>query len=665
MKRCPECGKDYRDSSLMYCLADGAALEQGSIVTDEPATAILSQEPVSIEGPTASPKAGTSNSRPNSVTLRLPGFLTRERLPWILVAVLAFGLVGAIAYALRNSRQVRTDGLVRTTFYIQPPERPAGNGQIAVSPDGRSIAVTATFEGRIHIWLRPIDSLEGRPLAGTENVLGFPFWSADSRSIGFFTGTKIKRIDLSDGTVREIADRPAAGAGLGGTWSREGTILVGSVGISKLSASGGALEPLAGYDPQGGELIRWPMFLPDGKHFLFLITSSDRSKSEVYVGSIDSSEKKLLFDSDSNAFYSPSPDGEGGYLLFARGSTLLAQGFDSNTHELLGEPFRVAERVRVNANGRAFAAVSENGTLVYDPSTDEDEKRQLTWYDRSGKAIATVGKEAPIFRFKLSPDERSVAISGRGTGLTTNDVLVTDIARGATSRLASFPGEIPETVWSPDGKYVVWQERTVAKVRLMKKLASGAGEAEVLLESGASGISPSGWSPDGKFILYTSFNVRNRDIWVLPLEGDRKPFPYVQTPADDQSAVFSPDGKYVAYRSFESGSNQIYIQTFPPSTIKLPVSTDGGTSPFWSRKGNELFYVQSGGKVMVVEIKPGDPLGVGVPQPLFDISMTRSPRNDDYAVSNDGQRLLFISRGPDAVSPPIVAIVNWSAGLTR
>ncbi len=198
----------------------------------------------------------------------------------------------------------------------------------------------------------------------------------------------------------------------------------------------------------------------------------------------------------------------------------------------------------------------------------------------------------------------------------------------------------------------------------MRKLASGAGEAEVLLEPDAN-VSPTDWSPDGKFILYTRSADRNQDIWVLPLEGDRQPFPYIQTPADDTFAVFSPDGKYVAYRSSESGSNQIYIQTFPASEKKWPVSTNGGVGVYWPRKGHELFYLESDGKMMSVEIKAGDPLGVGVPQPLFDIAMTRSPRNGDFAVSNDGQRLLFISRGPDAVSPPIVAILNWSAGLNR
>lgn len=664
MKRCPECRKDYLDDSLLYCLDDGAALVQGT-VTDEPATAILSGDRRSGEALTESLKTATLTGD-NSLTLRLPAFLSRERLPWMLAGVLLIGLVVAVVYAVRNGRAVVTNELIRTTFYIQPPQRRSGFGQIAISPDGRNIVVASDVEGKTVLWLRPMDSLEGRPLAGTDGVVGFPFWSPDSRSIGFWVAeNKLKRVDIADGTVRDLGEAPAGAGGAGCAWNRDGTVLCnGRGGFVRLPASGGVSDRLPGYDSKEDELFRWPSFLPDGKHFLFLVTNSDRTKSEVYVGSIDGSTRKLLFAADSNAIYSAKPDGKGGYLLFARGSALLAQAFDLETLSVSGEPFRVAESVRVNFNNRGYFSVSDNGTLVYDPRTDEYEGRQLTWYDRSGKELQAVGKAGPMFRFRLSPDEKLVSMSSRGTGNVNNDILVTDIARGASSRLASFPGDTPESIWSPDGKYVVWNERAGTKIRLMKKLASGAGEAEVLLESEVSGIVPSDWSSDGKFMLYTSFNNRNRDIWVLPLEGDRKPFPYIQTPSDDQSAVFSPDGKYVAYRSFESGRNEIYIQTFPASATKLPVSTNGGTAPFWARNGRELFYIASG-KLMSVEIKPGDPLSVGVPQPLVDFAAVRSPRNDDYAVSNDGQRLLFISRAADAVSLPIVAILNWSAGLNR
>ncbi len=657
MKRCPECRKDYVDDTLLYCLDDGAALVQGT-VTDEPATAILSGDRSSDEGLTAALK---TQVRTETVTLRLSAFLSRVRLPWIVALLLLIGLVVAVVYAIRNAGVSRQTDLVKTAFYIQPPHRPAGYGQIEISPDGKNIVLNSNSK----LWLRGIDSLEGRFLAGTDGVQGFPFWSPDGRSIVFFGVGKTSRIDLADGTVREIADAPLASGGAGGTWSRDGTILVNGGGIARVPPNGGAPQVLAGYESKQGQLLRWPRFLPDGKHFLFLATNEDRTKSEVYVGSTDGDERRLLFASDSDATFSPSPDGKGGYLLFARAEALLAHRFDPDTLQLVGEPFRVAETIRVTLNQRVMLSVSDNGTLVYDPTTEQDEGRQLTWYDRTGKAVQTVGRPGTISRFRLSPDERSFTTLRRASGAIMNDLLVSDIASGASSKLISIPGT-NETLWSPDGKYVVWNQATGdGKTRLVKKLASGVGEAEVLVES-PDRVIPTDWSPDGKFILYTAFDrTTGSDIWTLPLEGDRKPFPYVQTQYGEAAAVFSPDGKYVAYQSREFRREEVYIQSFATSGAKVPVSTNGGNNPYWPRKGRELFYIQADGKLMAVEIKPGEPPGIGTPHALFDIATVRTPRISDYNVSNDGQRFLFISRGPDAASPPIIAILNWSAGLSR
>jgi Tol biopolymer transport system component len=668
MKRCPECRKNYFDDSLAYCLDDGAALVQGS-VTDEPATAILSGDRNSDENLTASLRTVDTSTRPNSVTFRLPAFLSRERFPWIVASVLLLGLFGTIIYIYRNPRIATLSGKGRAVLLIQSPRRNAGVGQLAISPDGRSVAVVATFEGTNRIWIRPIDSLEGRALPGTDGAGGFPFWSPDGRSIGFLSRNKLKRIDLSDGTIRELTDVGLDVRGFGGTWNRDGVILSqqGGLGILRISASDGAHQTLPGYEARADGIDRWPAFLPDGRHFIFLTTSStDQARSDVYVGSIDSPERKLLFASDTNAFYSASPDGKDGYLLFARGGALLAQGFDPASLQVKGEPFRVAERIRVNFNNRAYFSISDEGTIVYDPTADADEERQLTWYDRTGKELQKVLQSAAIFRLRLSPDEKFVSTSRRAMGSFNNDVLVSDIARGASARLSTYAGvgDTPETIWSPDGKYVVWNEYDQGKYRLMKKLATGAGQAELLFESPVR-IYPSDWSPDGKFILYSAVdNTYKNDIWVLPLDGDRRPWLYFQSPGEDRFAVFSPDGKYIAYSS-DDGRTEIYLQTFPSSTYKRTVSTNGGSSPRWPRKGHELFYVQSDGKIMAVPITSGDPIEAGVPQPLFDIASVRSPRNDDYAVSNDGQRLLFISRGTDAASTPLVVILNWSAGLNK
>jgi eukaryotic-like serine/threonine-protein kinase len=320
----------------------------------------------------------------------------------------------------------------------------------------------------------------------------------------------------------------------------------------------------------------------------------------------------------------------------------------------------------VNFNSRAFLGVSENGTIIYDESTESEDRRQLTWFDRTGKQIETIGQAGPIFRFKLSPDERFVSITRRSMDSARADVFVSDITRGASSRLSSAPGnDTPETIWSPDGKFVVWNEIADGKFQLVRKLANGAGEVEVLVDSPVR-VFPLDWSPDGKHILYAATdNATSNDLWVLPLEGERKPSLYFRTPGDERFAVFSPDGKYVAYSSQESGRNEVYVQTFPASTEKWPISTNGGQSPRWPRKGTELFYSTIDGKIMSVALKRGATLEAGVPQALFDMALARPARSVDYAVSTDGQRFLFISRDADAATTPLVVILNWSAGLNK
>ncbi len=666
MKRCPECRKDYLDDSLLYCLDDGTSLVQGSL-TDEPQTAILSGDRGSGEDVTAVLKAGGATAPSRQVTLRLPGFFSSERLPWLLAGLLLLALVGVTLRLVTSfSSPIRTEA-IRAAFTVMPPGRSTGLGQISISPDGRNVAALTTIDGTNMIWLRPIDSIEGSAVEGTEGAQGFPFWSPDSRSIGFQSAGKLKRLDIADGTVRDFADLPSDIRGFDGTWNREGKIVyfMGGSGLFQINASGGKPTPVPGYEPRADGIDRWPKFLPDGKHFIFLSTNPEQSKSEVYVGSTESPERKLLFESDSNAIYSPSADGNSGHLLFARGASLLAQGFDPGSKRLIGEPFRVAERIRINFNSRAFFSVSENGNLIYDPNTDSEESRQITWFDRKGTDAGAIGQSAPSLNIELSPDERYLAIARRPIGSTTSDLLVLDTVRGATSRLATTPGDSPQAVWSPDSKYLIWNDLSEGKFRLVKKLASGVGEAEVLVESPIR-IFPTNWSPDGRFILYSATDiVSKRDIWVLPLDGDRKPYLFYKSPQEDWDAFFSPNGKFVVYTSNESGKDEIYVQTFPATADRWPISINGGISPRWGQNGREIFYAQLGGKLMSVAISADDKFEAGVPQPLFDVTLARVPRGDDYAVSKDGQRFLFISRGTESVSLPITVVLNWSAGLGK
>ena len=587
------------------------------------------------------------------------------RLPWIVSGVLLVGLVAVLPFAIRYFRQARVADTGAVSFYLAPPEKSTGFQQMAISPDGRNIVYITTLDGKSQLWLRPINAFTARPLAGTDGANGFMFWSADGRSIAFQASGKVKKVDLTDGTVQTVCDTISDIRGFGGTWSRDGTILFfnGGTGILRIAPAGGEPAVLPGFEPSPDRIDRWPMFLPDGRHFLFLSTGGNQAKPEIFVGSIDSVERKRVIPADSHAAYVASPAG-GGYLIFARDGALMAQAFDTASFAVTGEPFRVSEQIRINSNSRAFFSVSEGGTLVYDPS-GEGEKRQLTWFDRTGRQLDTIGQPDLSVRARLSPDQRYAAITRRTQDGLSYDLFVVDIARGASSRLNSDDPRTTEAIWSPDGSRVAWSMQKGGVWRLIQKLASGAGPEEVLLES-KDAIFPTDWSPDGKFILFSQRdNVRKRHIWVLPLEGDRKPLVYFQTSREDHSAIFSPDGKYVAYVSSESGREEVYVQTFPASAGKWPISTNGGSNPRWRADGRELFYVQTDGKVMSVEIKSGGSFEPGIPKPLFDISAARTQATTEYAVSPDGQRLLFLSRLTETGLSPLAVVVNWTADLKK
>jgi serine/threonine protein kinase/Tol biopolymer transport system component len=584
--------------------------------------------------------------------------------PWIVAAVLLIGLLASVPFALKYLRQPSQAEAVPVSFSINPPEKSSGFNQLAISPDGSNLAFNALVDGKLQLWLRPMNSLTARMLPGTEGAAGFMFWSPDGRSIGFATGNgKLKRIDLADGTVQNICDFVGDRRGNEGSWNRDGAIIffIGGQGIMRVPASGGVAVSLSGFEKDEVILKRWPQFLPDGRHFIYLATNTQKGTSELMAASIDGGEPKRLFASDSNARYALSPDG-GGHIFFSRDGALLAQRFDADKLTTLGEPFRVADQIRMNANARAFFTVSENGTLVYDPSSDL-ENRQITWFDRTGKQLETIGPIGSYLAARLSPDQKRIAVSRRDTSTGIFDIYVYDIARGTSSRLTTGSSDVETIAWSPDGNYIAWSSRQVGKSEIYRKLASGAGEVEILARSD-NPTTISDWSSDGKHILYSDADpTTNQNIWVLPLDGDRSPFLYFRTPVEDGGAMFSPDGRFITYRSRESGVTEVYVQTFPASGGKWPVSTAGGNNPVWCRNG-EIFYVASDGKLMAVEAKTGASFEPGIPRPLFDTALARTTQATIFDVSADGQRFLFISRMADATSSLTVS-VNWVANFKR
>jgi Tol biopolymer transport system component len=411
---------------------------------------------------------------------------------------------------------------------------------------------------------------------------------------------------------------------------------------------------------------RWPQFLPDGRSFLYFTNAAQESRG-IYLGSLDSKETRRLLLTDSSALYAPP-----GYLLFWRAETLVAQAFDQQKLALTGEPFPIAEQVGVGylsgvgGSPDTYVTVSQNGVLASHPGSSE--KVQLAWFDRGGKQTAVISSRAEYRHPALSPDGKRMAFDSLDPQMANRDVWVLEFARGTTSRLTSDPATDWFPVWSPDGSHIVFSSnRNGLSSDLYQKAASGAGNDQLLLKSDNPTF-PTDWSQDGRFILYQSLDPKTREnIGVLPLEGDRQPFPLLQTEFREQQARFSPNGKWFAYTSDESGAPHVYVQSFPPTGDKWPVSTGGGDQPRWRRDGRELFYLAADGKLMAVDVKTDGAFEAGVPRPLFETHspFAAGPFAINYVTTADGQRFLVRLTVEQSSTPPINVVVNWAAEVKR
>jgi Tol biopolymer transport system component len=344
----------------------------------------------------------------------------------------------------------------------------------------------------------------------------------------------------------------------------------------------------------------------------------------------------------------------------------MAQSFDANKLQLSGEPFPIAEQVGSNpVTGRVFFSVSETGVLGFLTSSFPD--TQLAWFDRGGKQLALVGMPAVDAALRLSPDEKRLAVSRLDPQAGSADIWLIDLARNTPSRFTFDPANEGNSIWSPDGSRLVFFSNRDGVSNLYQRLSSGAGNDEVLLKS-AEPKAPHDWSPDGKFILYTALSPKNAaDLWLLPLFGDQKPTPFIQTEFNESQGRFSPDGRWVAYISNESGPFQVYVQSFPSSGGKWQVSTNGGAQPQWRRDGKELFYLAPDRKLMAVETNGTGPMFVaGAPKPLFDAHVNSIfPGSTYYAVTGDGQRFVVNTIVGESAPVPFTIVMNWTAGLKR
>jgi Tol biopolymer transport system component len=463
--------------------------------------------------------------------------------------------------------------------------------------------------------LRSLDSTVARPLAGTEGA-SYPFWSPDGRSVAFFADGKLKRTDIDGGYVQTLA---TATTGRGGTWNRDGLILFAPNNnnrpIYRIPASGGEPAAVTQLDAPRQTAHQFPQFLPDGNHFLFY---AQRELPGVYLGQLSPSgpgQTRRLFDADTGAVYASS-----GELLFMRQGTLFAQDFDLNTSATTGDPVAISEQAGAGQRAQPAVAVSAStaGPIIYRTTPGSD--RQSAWFDRSGKLIETIGNidSSSDLDPALSPDGLRLAIAR--TVNANKDIWLLEIGRGVLSRFTFDPETEGRPVWSPDGNKIAFFSNRKGSFDLYERDAAGTGDEELLLESSTTKV-PLDWSADGRFLLYRNDDPQTgSDLWALPLTGERKPFPVVQTPFQDRDGQFSPDTKWVAYQSNNSDRFEIYVQPFPGMGPRTQISSNGGIQARWRQDGRELFYVSLDDRLMAVPIKlnaDAKSLQAGVPAPLF------------------------------------------------
>ncbi len=582
-----------------------------------------------------------------AATFRFP----RTRLLWLAISLL-LALAALLFYLRRPSPE---SPITRFSIPLPPGTitHAAFAPVLALSPDGRQLVISALIGAKRQLWLRPLGSFATQPLAGTEGAT-FPFWSPDSRHVAFFADSKLKKLDVASGVIETICP---AGLGLGGDWNQPGIILFCNgegAALSRVNAAGGQPEALTVL-AQGETNHNFPSFLPDGKHYLF--QAHGGARPGIYVGSLDSQDRKLLLSLSADSANSTravwaSP----GYILYALNrNMLLARAFDAERLELRGEPVRVAENVIVGGPGNAAFTASANGTLAFVQYRGADTV-QLAWRDRAGKQLRTIGSAAPWTQFRLSPDERFAALQ-RGEQSRLSTLWLLDLTQGTTTRFVA-EGHNLFPVWSPNSQQLAFGSARNAPPNVFVKSLAGNTPEERLLESRFQ-CDPSSWTPDGKAVIFTMIDPQTRrDIWLVPVSGDRKPQPVLQTKANEQGGRVSPDGNWLTYNSDESGSNEIYVTQFPQPARSWRISTHGGANPFWRSDGKELFFI-SGNKLMAVSVKGGAELQAGTPQPLFDLEGIW------YEPSQDGQRFLTFAVTEKAPAPPIQIVLNWAAEMKK
>jgi len=661
---------------VLYEMLTGKMAFSGETVTDTLAS-VIKDEPDWSQLPPATP------SRARVLLQRCLQKDPKQRLRDIGDARISLGeiLSGAPEqWSAAGERHPRLADLM--CFQIPVPEGVtlSASAQFALSPDGRQLAFAATgSDGALRLWIRPLDSLEARPLPGSEspNIPPF-FWSPNSRYIAFEAGGKLKKISISGGGAETLCTL-SSGAAVGGAWNRDGVIIFGNFygGLMQVSANGGSASPVTVVDASRGETRHLhPTFLPDGRHFIYLRVSRAPENSGIYVGSLDAKpeeqDSKRLLATQHWATYVPSSDPATGQLLLTRNGALVTQKFDPRRLEFVGKPITVAEQVGHFLN-TGFFSVSANEVLAY-RTGEGDRESQLTWFDPRGKRIGAVGEPGNYLTPALAPDGTRAIISRYdSSGRNPGGVWLLDLARGTSTRFTFGPSLALYGIWSPDGSRVAFSYNFGAVSDLYLKSASGVADEELLLKSDENKY-PMSWSPDGRFLLYQASDPKTtkHGLWLLPFEGDKKPFPILRTDFNNRHGKLSPDARWIAYTSDESGRDEVYVQTFSLDAAGLAflsggkwlISTGGGSEPRWRGDGKVLYYLAADRKLMAVEIATDPMFLAGAPKVLFQAPPNSSTTAYSWDLTPDGKRFLFLAL-TEQVQAPFTVVLNWQEALKK
>ncbi|MEO8056009.1 MAG: protein kinase, partial [Acidobacteriota bacterium] len=574
---------------------------------------------------------------------------SREKLAWALAAVAA---LAALAFAVGFLRRAPAP-LKTVRFEIAMPDGVTAIDAPRISPDGRTLAFNATDSaGKSRVWVRALNALKAHPLEGTEGTTR-PFWSPDSRYLGFFAEGKLNKIDVAGGPAQKICDSPT---GADGSWSAEGVILYDGTGtdpIHRVSAAGGTPVVAVRQDVSHKEVqVGWPEFLPDGRHFLYMATGEKAEDNAYRIGTLDSKESTAIAPAQTLVTYALP-----GYLLFVRDKTLVAQRFDAKSLKTTGEPVPLAEHVGTNSQGLARFSVSREGTLAY--RTGESGSR-LVWVDLAGRETETLGDPGEYHNPALSPGGDRLAYDLVDPRSGKSDIWIRDLKRGVPSRL-TFGGDCRSPLWSPDGRAIVYTRGQ----DLFQKPVDGRGEESLLFKSDGLKLACD-FTRDARTLLFQwQSKDTGWDIGTLPMSGEKKPAVFLRTPFQEGVPVLSPDGRYVAYQSNESGRNEVYVQSFPGPGGKWQISSTGGGEPKWRSDGRELYYRAPDQKIMAAEIHAGDAFTAGIARPVLQGRFDMSRARNRYLPAADGKRFLTVSPlGRESMTPTTI-VLNWNAELGK